>query len=194
METLREFKSRIRRACGKRGKSKITDSYGVYDAYRWVRKNKWLDIGTHLTEHQWYRMIQIMHNYFKDKLLHGESVQLPCRMGALELRKFEAAVHLTEDGRIRTTKPVNWDATLELWYNDPEAMANKTLIRFDVKEKYKFYYNKAKSKYTNQWCFQFRFNRDMTKAINDALQKGWLNDVALLGICNNRRIDYDKQL
>ena len=32
-------------------KHKITNSYGVYDAYKWLRKNKWELVGQHLTEH-----------------------------------------------------------------------------------------------------------------------------------------------
>lgn len=29
----------------------VRNSYGVYDAYKYIRKNKWFDIGRPLTEH-----------------------------------------------------------------------------------------------------------------------------------------------
>ena len=31
---------------------KVNNSLGVYDAYKWIRKNKWLNIGRALTEHE----------------------------------------------------------------------------------------------------------------------------------------------
>ena len=37
---------------------KITNSLGVYDAYKYIRKNKWLDIGRPLKEKEFYRIIR----------------------------------------------------------------------------------------------------------------------------------------
>lgn len=32
-------------------KHKVTNSVGIYSAYKWLRKRKWTDIGQRLTEH-----------------------------------------------------------------------------------------------------------------------------------------------
>ena len=39
---------------------KITNSFGVYDSYKWIRKNKWLNIGRPVTEHEFYSIIRTM--------------------------------------------------------------------------------------------------------------------------------------
>ena len=44
------FKSSIQHLQDNRN-HKITNSLGVYDSYKYIRKNKWLDIGRPLTEH-----------------------------------------------------------------------------------------------------------------------------------------------
>ena len=45
-----EFKKRVKRVVAPK-KHKIRNSIGVYDAYKWIRKNKWLNIGKPITEH-----------------------------------------------------------------------------------------------------------------------------------------------
>ena len=36
---------------------KIRNSIGIYDIYKMLRKNKWLNIGRPLTEHEFYTII-----------------------------------------------------------------------------------------------------------------------------------------
>ena len=36
----------------------INKSWGVYDAYKWIRKNKWFDIGRPLKEDEFYKIIR----------------------------------------------------------------------------------------------------------------------------------------
>ena len=47
--TFKEFKNKTQKVNESR-KHKIRNSLGVYDAYKWLRKNKWLNIGRPLTE------------------------------------------------------------------------------------------------------------------------------------------------
>ena len=43
-------------------KFKVSGSWGIYDAYKLIRKNKWYDIGRPLTEKEFYSIIrQIIH-------------------------------------------------------------------------------------------------------------------------------------
>ena len=46
-EVLKVNKSRVH---------KVNNSLGVYDAYKWLRKNKWLDVGP-ISEHDYYTII-----------------------------------------------------------------------------------------------------------------------------------------
>ena len=45
---------------------KARHSIGVYDAFKWVRKNGWFDIGRSLTEHDFYYIVRHMNNYLAD--------------------------------------------------------------------------------------------------------------------------------
>ena len=71
--TYEEFKSRIQHLSSPR-KHKVTNSIGVYSAYKFIRKNKWLNIGRPLTEHEFYSIIRKINDYFADSLLHGEDI------------------------------------------------------------------------------------------------------------------------
>ena len=54
-----EFRRQVLKVDGPRV-HKVNNSYGVYDAYKYIRKNKWFDIGQPVTEHQFYSIIRRM--------------------------------------------------------------------------------------------------------------------------------------
>ena len=66
---------------------KVTGSLGVYDAYKYIRKNKWFDIPRPLKEGEFYRIIRRINDYLADELVKGKEVKLPHRLGTLEIRK-----------------------------------------------------------------------------------------------------------
>lgn len=86
---------------------KVRGSYGVYDAYKWIRKNGWLNIGRCLTEHEFYSIIRKVNDYLADSFLHGNDIKLPHRMGRIELRKYD--VRVSFDGeKVKTNLPIDW--------------------------------------------------------------------------------------
>jgi nucleoid DNA-binding protein len=150
---------------------KVNNSLGVYDAYKWIRKNKWLDIGRCLTEHEFYSIIRRVNEYLADELVRGNDIKLPNRMGRLELRKYDARI--TFDGvKVKTNLPIDWDRTLRLWYEDEEAFNNKTLIKVEEKEIFKVYYNKNIAKYNNQVFYEFNVNRDIKRRLKQKIKEG----------------------
>ena len=56
---------------------KITGSLGVYDAYRWIRKNKWLNIGRPLKTEEFYDIIREVNKYLAEELIKGNDVIFP---------------------------------------------------------------------------------------------------------------------
>ena len=114
-----EFRRRILKVNGPR-KHKINNSLGVYNAYKLIRKNKWFDIGRPVSEHNFYSIIRTVNNLLADFLSKGHDVNLPCQMGRLEIRKYDAKITLQE-GKIVTNLPIDWDRTLKLWSEDEEA-------------------------------------------------------------------------
>ena len=171
--TLDDFMNSIKRVDKPRF-HKINNSLGTYDAYKWIRKNKWCNIGRCLTEHEFYSIIRKVNDYLADSFLHGNDIKLPHRMGRLELRKYDARV--TFDGeKVKTNLPIDWDKTLKLWYEDEEAYKEKTLVKVEEKEIFKVYYNKQLADYNNQVFYEFNVNRELKKRLKQRIKEGILD-------------------
>ena len=121
---------------------KITNSLGSYDAYKYIRKNKWFDIGRPLTEHEFYQIIRRINNYLADELVNGNDIIFPNRMGKLELRKRNSLPVIDKNGSLKVTYAIDWDNTLKLWYEDEEAFNNEALVKIPEKKKYRIKCNK----------------------------------------------------
>lgn len=150
---------------------KVSGSLGVYDAYKFLRKRKWLNIGRPLTEHEFYSIIRKVNDYLADSFLHGNDIKLPHRMGRIELRKYD--VRVSFDGeKVKTNLPIGWDRTLKLWYEDEEAYENKTLVKVEEKEIFKVYYNRQLADYNNQSFYEFNVNRELKKRLKQRIKEG----------------------
>ena len=153
---------------------KVNNSLGVYDAYKFLRKRKWLNIGRPLTEHEFYSIIRKVNDYLADSFLHGNDIKLPHRMGRIELRKY--GVRISFDGeKVKTNLPIDWDRTLKLWYEDEEAYKEKTLVKVEEKEIFKVYYNKQLAGYNNQVFYEFNVNRELKKRLKQRIKEGVLD-------------------
>lgn len=165
-----EFRRKILKVNGPR-EHKINNSIGVYDCYKTIRKNKWFDIGKPISEHDYYRIIRTVNNILADLLSKGHDVNLPCRMGRLELRKYEAKITLS-NGKVITNLPIDWDRTLKLWSEDEEAYQKRTLIKMEEEEVFKVYYNRGKANYENKSFFAFDINRELKKKLKKNIKEG----------------------
>lgn len=165
MEDYREFRNNIIKNRTK-SLSKVRNSFGVYDAYKYIRKNKWYDIGRPVTEHEFYSIIRGVNNLLADEIAKGNKVAFPERMGKLELRKNERGVSIV-DGKLKVTYPINFHDTLLLWFEDQEALKNKTLVRYENKEVYKVKYLKYDATYENKTFYEFVLNRNIKKKLRD---------------------------
>lgn len=165
-----EFRRKILKVDRPR-KHKINNSLGVYDCYKTIRKNKWLGIGKPISEHDFYSIIRTVNNYLADLLSKGHDINLPCQMGRLEIRKYDAKITLQE-GKIVTNLPIDWDRTLKLWSEDEEAYQKRTLIKMEEKEVFKVYYNRGKANYTNKSFFAFDVNRELKKKLKKNIKDG----------------------
>lgn len=150
---------------------RVNNSYGVYDAYKYIRKNKWFDIGQPVTEHQFYSIIRRMNNLLADALIYEHDIELPCRMGIIEVRKYDARISI-EDGKIKTNLPIDWDRTLKLWSEDEEAYQKRTLIKMEEKEIFSIYYNRIKANYNNKSFYEFTVNRDLKRRLKQRIKSG----------------------
>ena len=174
MEDLFEFKRRIKRVEGPRV-HKITGSLGVYDAFKKYRKIRPKDKKYVLTESQYFAIVRQINNLLANELVQGRDITLPKRMGVLELRKFNKQVSLDNNGNLKTNLPIDWDSTLELWYNDEESKNSKTLLRHDSAEIFKIYYNKSKANYNNKSFYEFKCNKDLKQRLRQNIRYGIIN-------------------
>lgn len=150
---------------------KVTGSLGVYDAYKYIRKNKWFDIPRPLKEGEFYRIIRRINDYLADELVKGKEVKLPHRLGTLEIRKRPTRIAIV-DGKLVTNLPIDWDATLKLWYEDEESFNNKTLVRVENEEIFKVYYNKKDANYVNKSFYEFKPNREIQRTLARQIREG----------------------
>ena len=169
-EVLKVNKSRVH---------KVKNSLGVYDAYKWLRKNKWLDMEP-ISEHDFYAIIRAVNKTLAKSFLHLGSIKLPLRMGEIILRKYHPSVTL-HDGKIKTNLPVDWDSTLQLWSEDKESYKKRTLIRLEEKEVFKVLYDKSKALYNNKSFYTLELNRDIKLSLKKQLKNGLLDAFMLCG-------------
>lgn len=158
---------------------KIKNSLGVYDSYKWLRKNKWLDVGP-ISEHDYYAIIRAVNKALVLHFLIAGSIKLPERMGEITLRKYPAKITL-ENGKVQTNLPIDWDATLNLWSEDKDSYEKRTLIRAEEREIFKVLYDKSKALYNNKSFYTFELNRDIKLSLKKQLKNGLLDAFMLCG-------------
>lgn len=166
----REFRNEIQKVNNTRI-HKVTGSIGVYAAYKYIRKHKWFDIGRPLKEGEFYRIVRRINDYLAEELTNGKEIKLPHRMGTLEIRKKPSRIAIV-DGKLTTNLPIDWDATLKLWYDDKESFDNKTLVRVENEEIYKVYYNKKDANYNNKSFYEFKPNRNIQRNLTKRIRSG----------------------
>ena len=160
INSYKDFKSAIQGLQNTRT-HKVTNSLGSYDAYKYIRKNKWFNIDRPLTEHEFYQIIRRINNYLAEELINGNDVIFPNRMGKLELRKRNSLPVIDKNGNLKVTYAIDWDSTLKLWYEDEEAFNNKTLVRLPERNIFRIKYNKNTANYNNKSFMEFQVNRNI---------------------------------
>ena len=173
MEGLEDFKKRIRKVNCPR-QYKVNNSLGVYDGYKWLRKNKWFGMRP-LKEHEYYSIIRKINLLLSDEISNGNDIALPYHMGHIELRKGDVYIGIDNDGKLKTNLPIDWNKTLELWYEDEESYKNKTLIKMEEQEIFKIYYNKWSANYNNKSYYEFIFNKDLKVRLKQKIKEGVLD-------------------
>jgi nucleoid DNA-binding protein len=181
--TYEEFRVDTLKANQKKHHFKVNNSYGIKDAYRWCIKHKQIDKS--LSEKDFRIIINTINKSLQDQLLQGKDINLPERMGRIEIRKYPTYVGLEGD-KIKTNLSVDWDKTLRLWFEDKEAYKNRTLVRCETKEKFKFIYNRRKAKYNNKSFYEFTPTRDLKLKLKEVINNQGFDALLLVdknGLC-----------
>lgn len=150
---------------------KITNSYGVYDAYKYYRKVKPLKKEYVLSESQYFSIIRKVNLAMVDRLLSGKDITFPSHMGAIEVRKAEMYPR-ERNGKLKITYPVNWVETLNLWETDEEARSNKTLVRYYTPVAYMIKYIKRRAVFKHKSYYDFKPNRTLKRSLANKIKQG----------------------
>ena len=158
-------------------KFKVSGSWGVYDAYKLIRKHKWYDIGRPVTEYEFYAIIRHINDLYADEIAKGTTVFFPSKMGKLELKKEPRGVYFNKDGKMKVTYPIDWQSTLKLWFEDEEARNLKTLIRRNSKVMYRVHFNKYEATFNNKLFYDFTLNRFIKQKLKHNIINGLIDSV-----------------
>lgn len=165
-----EFRDTVQKKKSQK-KFKVKNSFGVYDVFKTLRKNKWEGIGTPLKEHTFYTIIREINSHLATELSKGETIIFPARMGRLELRKKCQGVSIVNN-HLENTYPINWNNTIRLWFDNAIARSKRTLLRDENKTGYFVKYCKKFANYENQSFYQFSLNRFIKRALKENIKKG----------------------
>lgn len=148
---------------------KTTNSYGSKDAFRYYRKIKPTSSKYVLTDCQYLHIIRSINNRLREFLIEGKDIQLPEKMGRLELRKRASRISFIDD-KIKTNLPIDWNATLKLWYDNPKCKDKKQLVRQENEETFSVYYNVRKANFNNKSFYEFFINRLIKKGLKQNIK------------------------
>ena len=171
MEELINFKRKVLKVDGPRT-HKIRNSVGVYDCFKYYRKTRPKGKEYVLSESEYFSIVRHINDILAKQLARGMEIKLPSNMGVLEVRKYNKSIKIDENGKVKTNLPIDWDKTLELWYNDEEARNKKILLRIEVDEIFSLIYNRNSAKYTNKSFYDWSFNRDLKKRLKQNIKDG----------------------
>lgn len=172
-----DFIKKVLRVHDKR-ETRIFNSLGVYDAYKYIRKNKWEGIGKQLTEGDFYKIIRSVNQRLAEELNQGRDIVLPHRMGRLEVRKKKAILKI-KNGKLITNLKINWKATLDLWKEDAESYKNKTLVRHEGTDIFSVKYFTRTAKYKNKSFYEFIVNRKLRVGVTKRAANGEIDALSL---------------
>lgn len=161
-------------------KHKITNSIGVYDIYKQLRKLKWLDIGCNLTENQFYTIIREVNKLVAQELSKGIEFKIPNRLGSLEVRKKTKKVYIVKD-KVKVNTSIDWNRTLNLWEEDEFSFNKRRLVRYTDDDIFTIYWNKrSNALFTNKSILLFKANRQLIKMLQKNVKDGIIKEAYLL--------------
>lgn len=141
---------------GEKRKSKITNSYNVIDAYRYLYRIGYFK-NNNMVKEKFYSIWSRITKYMSEGLAKGEEYKFPFGMGSISLRKGKSRVFIKDNNKLAYRyKEIDWNTTLNLWYDDEETRQKKILVRYEKKYGYRIFYSKYDATCHNLLYYQFR--------------------------------------
>ena len=143
----------------------IRDSYKLYKA----ENPDGVDIKTYIN------MCNEFNKFLIEKVLEGEEVTLPARMGTIYIFGRKQEISFDENGNVKGLAP-DWVKTKKLWQNNPEAKQRKQIMYHTNEStggiRYKFLWAKNGVYLTNKSLYSLRLSRANKRAILEKVRGG----------------------
>lgn len=163
-----EFRNKVLKVNQHR-KHSITGSYGMRDAYKWIRDNNWLNLGQRITTKQFYHIIRRINIALVQSFLNGHDIEFPYRMGKLMLLKRKSKIYYQGD-LLFDNHRVDWDKTLKLWNEDSQSYKERRLVKGLESDIFYITYVKKDATYKNKVYFKFRPMRSFKLLLKDKIK------------------------
>lgn len=136
--TFEEFYTVTLNKRGAKGPSKISNSYGIIDYYKYYREHS-----KHKVNDKLYRKIlQAIDKECETFFLEDRVLHFPCGLGNVQIQKIPFKRN------VKKPQAVDWKETLKLWYEDEDAHKKKIKILKEIKDIILFTYSKGKRFYS----------------------------------------------
>ncbi len=113
--------------------------------------------------------------FLANKVLEGETITLPSRMGTLSIVGKKQNIRFDESGAVKGLAP-DWVKTKQLWNNNPEARKNKKLLYHTNSHtdnvRYKFFWSKTNIITLNKILYSLKITRDNKRAVHNLIKEG----------------------
>jgi hypothetical protein len=151
-------------------KHRTFSDYGVNDYYKYYKSK-----GGTLSPKVFGKILKEFNKGLYPIICTPEYVySLPKRLGTISIVKVKNFIKFTEEGKLITNLPPDWDKTLTLWAENEEARENKIIIRVENKdtERYTFrlFYNKSRAVYRNKSVYKLQFNRGLKVYLKEIIK------------------------
>lgn len=81
-DDFKEFRNQIVRSRDKKT-AKVRNSWGVYDAYKSIRKKGWYDLGRPIKEHEFYGVVRGVNSLLAAEIASGNPITFPQEWASL---------------------------------------------------------------------------------------------------------------
>ena len=125
-----------------------------------------------IDDDKFFRVVSGMNRLIAEEIENGQTVDFPCAMGKVFIKKFDMKPRIDDDGKLLVPSYIDWKATLKSWKEDPELQKERITIKYPIHPFYRIVYDKTYSKHTNKMYFGLVFARSVRQAFSKNIQDG----------------------
>lgn len=144
---------------------KIKSDYGLVDYYKYYKSN-----GGKLS-HKEFRNILSDFNEGLYPIIcsFNYEYKMPKRLGTISVIQRNTYVKLDKEGNLKTNKPINYKATLDLWETNPELQEQRIVVRHDQPNAFKIKFGIGYANFKNKVVYTFTANRGLKQYLKNVI-------------------------